>query len=62
VTEPNSANPTISPIPLVTVNTRLPNRRGGSTGSAARRSTATNTTSSTIEAQISETMNGEPQP
>ncbi len=50
MTDPNSANPTISPTPLVTANTRLPNSRGGSTGSAARRSACTNATVSTIAA------------
>ena len=60
VTEPNNAKPTIRPIALVTVNTRLANSRGGSTGSAAPRSTTTNSTSRTIAAEPSVTINGEP--
>ena len=36
---PNSAMPMMKPIALATVKTRLENRRNGSTGSGARRST-----------------------
>ena len=51
MTEPNSANPTIRPIPLVIENTLLRNRDGGSTGSGTWRSIATNATVSTTAAQ-----------
>ena len=44
MTEPNSASPTTNPTALATLNTRLRNRYGGTSGSFARRSTITNAT------------------
>jgi hypothetical protein len=50
VSAPNSASPTMKPTALVTPNTRLANRRGARIGSAARRSTQTDSTMSTTAA------------
>ena len=61
VSAPNSAKPTTSPIALVTANTRLRNSSSGSTGSGARRSTATNATSAATAAAPRPMMNGESQ-
>ncbi len=61
VSAPNSAKPTTRPIALVTTNTRLRNSSGGSTGSAARCSTAMNPISATTAAIPRPTMNAESQ-
>jgi hypothetical protein len=61
VRAPNSAKPTTSPIALVTANTRLRNRLGGSTGSAARRSTSTKAIRLATARTPSQKMNAEPQ-
>ena len=60
VIEPNRAKPTIRPIPLATEKVRLRNRLGGSTASLARRSTARNTTRSTIAAANRPITSAEP--
>ena len=49
MTDPNSAKPTIRPTVAATEKARLPNSRSGSTGSAARRSTAMKATSAARE-------------
>ena len=58
---PKSANPTTSPIALVTRKTGLRNSPSGSTGSAARRSTETKANSEATASAPRPTMNGEPQ-
>ena len=61
VTDPNRAKPTTRPIALVTLKTRSRNRWGGSTGSAARRSTSTKLTMRTTASTPSPMICGDPQ-
>src|ERR1700733_11926497 len=60
-TDPNRAKPATNPIAEATVNTRFPNRRSGSTGSAARRAESHHPTPSATEARPRPTMTGDPQ-
>src|SRR6185437_14961403 len=59
VTEPNNAKPTISPMTDVTVNVLSRKSRSGSTGSAARRSTSTNTINPVTAAAINPSTSDE---
>src|SRR5678815_4206297 len=61
VTEPYSAKPTTKPTLDVTENARFENRRSGSTGSAARRSTKRNPIIEMTAAMIIEIVNGDDQ-
>jgi hypothetical protein len=56
---PNIARPTMNIVAVATVKTRLRKRYGGRTGSATRRSTATNTLRSTAPTTASVMMVGE---
>ena len=58
--EPNSAKPTISPVAPAIVKVRFWNSRSGSTGSAARRSTRTNSAPRATPAQAVPIRSAEP--
>ncbi len=61
VIDPNIAKPMTKPMTAVRVNVRIRNSRSGRTGSAARRSTRTNTASRTTPSTPSPAICHEPQ-